>query len=125
MAVVCAVASSPGGIRIILQAIRLTIAFQIADLRDSIAAHLYPPLHSGLILRGGKPQPPGKADLDGARRLIVGLAFGSFNGVGGMDITSSRGGWGDRRSKTCSESSVSSIAYFEPPSGSIPTHFLA
>jgi len=80
MAVFVPVAFYPGGIGIIYKQFALTIAFSIAI--SAFNALTFSPMLSGLILRGGKPQPP-KGPIWMALGVIVGLAFGRFNGVGG------------------------------------------
>jgi len=79
MAVFVPVAFYPGGIGIIYKQFALTIAFSIAI--SAFNALTFSPMLSGLILRG-KPQPP-KGPIWIVLGVLVGLAFGRFNGVGG------------------------------------------
>ncbi|MCP9917389.1 efflux RND transporter permease subunit [Cyanobium sp. ATX 6F1] len=79
MAVFVPVAFYPGGIGIIYKQFALTIAFSIAI--SAFNALTFSPMLSGLIL-GGKPQPP-KGPIWIVLGVVVGLAFGRFNGVGG------------------------------------------
>lgn len=79
MAVFVPVAFYPGGIGIIYKQFALTIAFSIAI--SAFNALTFSPMLSGLIL-GGKPQPP-RGPIWIVLGVVVGLAFGRFNGVGG------------------------------------------
>ena len=80
MAVFVPVAFYPGSIGIIYRQFALTIAFAVAI--SAFNALTFSPMLSALILRNGKPSiPHGWPIILGG--VLVGLAFGRFNGIGG------------------------------------------
>ena len=80
MAVFVPVAFYPGSIGIIYRQFALTIAFAVGI--SAFNALTFSPMLSGLILRNRKPEPPRGWPWILAG-VVVGLAFGRFNGVGG------------------------------------------
>ncbi|MCP9823912.1 efflux RND transporter permease subunit [Synechococcus sp. EJ6-Ellesmere] len=80
MAVFVPVAFYPGSIGIIYRQFALTIAFAVGI--SAFNALTFSPMLSGLILRTSKPPPPRGWPWIVAG-VVVGLAFGRFNGVGG------------------------------------------